>query len=74
MTTYKPDTCDCVIEIESQNFTKRCNLHKKAKDINEVLEHNRGFNRTKYNDDKKINRKLCAEAKRAERERIKAIK
>ena len=44
MTTWEPDTCDCMINMEKEEFMRRCKLHDNS-EVAEVIEHNRGFNR-----------------------------
>jgi hypothetical protein len=71
MTTWQPDTCDCLIENydegEKANFINRCKLHQDAK-VDDVLAHNRSFNMAAAkSDDEKI------AAKSAEKERIKSL-
>ena len=38
-TTWKPDTCLCIIIIPSGKFVKRCSIHQRAR-YQDVINHN----------------------------------
>lgn len=40
-TIWKPDTCDCIIDLDKKEFIRRCRAHE---NVDGVLEHNRYFN------------------------------
>tara|TARA_R110000751_G_scaffold181968_1_gene288583 strand:+ start:385 stop:696 length:312 start_codon:yes stop_codon:yes gene_type:complete len=42
MTTWIPDTCDCIIDIENKKMLNHC--CKEHKSINECIKHNQLFN------------------------------
>lgn len=41
MTTWYPDTCDCVADLEKEILLKKCKLHKT---FTETISHNRSYN------------------------------
>ena len=43
MTTWYPDTCDCIADVEQEKILQPCRLHS-AGLYADVLEHNRSFN------------------------------
>ena len=46
MTTYKPISCDCLINVEAKHYIKRCNIHKTTRDVKDCYSHNLRFTDT----------------------------
>lgn len=42
MTTWHPDTCYCIVDLEAKQLIEKCKTHKNA---NQTLAHNRSFNK-----------------------------
>ena len=41
MRTWKPDTCECYINLDDNSFIEQCQTHN---NVNQVMAHNRSFN------------------------------
>ena len=74
MWKWRPDTCDCEINLTDRVFLKKCKLHAGSNDIKDVENHNKSFN-LKYGNveltEEQI--KTISEDKQAEKERIKEL-
>ena len=70
---WKPDTCDCIINLDTKEFIKRCNLHIKS-NVDAVTLHNISFNPQITKEEFTLTkRKEITLNKKIEKERIKAI-
>lgn len=61
MTEWYPDTCNCVIDVESKEFIRRCKTHRTVK---QVENHNRSFNTRSATVEEKQTEKEKAEFQR----------
>jgi len=67
MTQYHPESCDCIVEVESNTYLKRCNLHVRSATVKICYAHNLSFtNRQTDRDDNFVRAKT-------ERERIRRL-